>query len=174
MDGFNAAVLAYGQTGSGKTHTMSGPGGGSWNSNREVICAASAGDDNRGVNQRALASLFEIAAEREEEWAYDIKVARLEEITPFYCISFFPALIRFAWILVCSPYFLRFRPWRSTTSAFETSFSLTGEEATGAHLIRWMSYPPPPHPCAHQGSPWFPGLCASPFPPLRMLQVRTG
>ena len=55
LDGFSACVFAYGQTGSGKTHTMGG------------AADASPGDDaGRGLNERALAELFEAAEARRE------------------------------------------------------------------------------------------------------------
>jgi kinesin family protein C2/C3 len=48
VDGYSACVFAYGQTGSGKTYTMGG-------------CAdiGATGEETRGVNERALAELFE-------------------------------------------------------------------------------------------------------------------
>ena len=55
LDGFSACVFAYGQTGSGKTHTMGG-----------ADCGASPGDAGRGLNERALAELFEAAEARRE------------------------------------------------------------------------------------------------------------
>ena len=55
LDGFSACVFAYGQTGSGKTHTMGG------------AADASPGDAGRGLNERALAELFEAAEARRED-----------------------------------------------------------------------------------------------------------
>jgi kinesin family member C2/C3 len=46
MDGYNVCIFAYGQTGSGKTHTMEGT------------------EADRGINYRALDSLFKIQVRR--------------------------------------------------------------------------------------------------------------
>jgi len=56
LDGFSACVFAYGQTGSGKTHTMGG-----------AADASESGDAGRGLNERALAELFEAAEARRED-----------------------------------------------------------------------------------------------------------
>ena len=53
-------IFAYGQTGSGKTFTMEGP------------------PDNRGVNFRALDSMFALALERADEARYTISLSMLE------------------------------------------------------------------------------------------------
>lgn len=61
VDGYNVCVFAYGQTGSGKTYTMNGS------------------TYDRGVNYRALESLFSIAAERKKsETDVRIVVSMLE------------------------------------------------------------------------------------------------
>ncbi len=60
LDGFNVCIFAYGQTGSGKTFTMTGPAA------------------DRGVNHRALATLFARAAERRSECTDVITVSILE------------------------------------------------------------------------------------------------
>ena len=59
-DGYNVCIMAYGQTGSGKTHTMQGPRG------------------DPGINTRALASLFNICSEREEECTITFLTSILE------------------------------------------------------------------------------------------------
>lgn len=60
MDGYNVCIFAYGQTGSGKTHTMEGDEG------------------NRGVNFRALRSLFALAEERSDDHHVTIEASLLE------------------------------------------------------------------------------------------------
>ncbi|GMH84610.1 hypothetical protein TrST_g805 [Triparma strigata] len=60
LDGYNVCIFAYGQTGSGKTYTMEGPA------------------DNRGVNYQAIAEMFKVSAEREEDVSYTFKVSMLE------------------------------------------------------------------------------------------------
>eukprot|EP01116_Phalansterium_solitarium_P023287 TRINITY_DN808_c0_g1_i2.p1 TRINITY_DN808_c0_g1~~TRINITY_DN808_c0_g1_i2.p1 ORF type:complete len:504 (-),score=181.01 TRINITY_DN808_c0_g1_i2:333-1814(-) len=60
LDGYNVCIFAYGQTGSGKTHTMEGREG------------------DRGVNPRALTTLFEKAQERSATHTYTIQVSMLE------------------------------------------------------------------------------------------------
>lgn len=60
LDGYNVCIFAYGQTGSGKTHTMMGP------------------PENRGVNTRALADLFQRTRARAGEWTDTITVSILE------------------------------------------------------------------------------------------------
>lgn len=60
MDGYNVCIFAYGQTGSGKTFTMEG------------------NESNPGVNYRALAELFRIAAERKQDYDYTFNVSILE------------------------------------------------------------------------------------------------
>ncbi|KAF6019824.1 hypothetical protein EB796_021863 [Bugula neritina] len=60
VDGYHVCIFAYGQTGSGKTYTMEGP------------------SSDPGINQRALALLFEQAADRSTDWSFDIKVSVLE------------------------------------------------------------------------------------------------
>ncbi|KAK7114423.1 kinesin-like protein KIFC3 [Littorina saxatilis] len=60
IDGFNVCIFAYGQTGSGKTYTMEGPSG------------------DQGINQRALAELFQETADRGDDWHYTIDVSVLE------------------------------------------------------------------------------------------------
>lgn len=60
LDGYNVCIFAYGQTGSGKTFTMEGP------------------DDNRGVNLRSIAQLFELSAARAGEMTYEFTVSYLE------------------------------------------------------------------------------------------------
>ncbi len=61
LDGYNTCIFAYGQTGSGKTYTMEGA------------------PESRGINFRALGTLFGAAAERERDgWAWDFSVAMLE------------------------------------------------------------------------------------------------
>ena len=62
LSGFNTTLFAYGQTGSGKTHTMQGP------------------SDDRGVNHRALASLFQLAEEMKqaESWEFNFKISMLQ------------------------------------------------------------------------------------------------
>ncbi|CAM9368506.1 unnamed protein product [Phaeothamnion confervicola] len=60
LDGYNVTLLAYGQTGSGKTHTMEG----------------TAADP--GVNTRALAELFRVAADRAENVEYSFTLSMLE------------------------------------------------------------------------------------------------
>eukprot|EP00898_Chlorokybus_atmophyticus_P001892 jgi/Chlat1/2703/Chrsp180S02874 len=66
MDGYNVCILAYGQTGSGKTFTMAGP------SNHRGL------EELKGVNYRALDTLFAIRDEREAEWDYSISVEVVE------------------------------------------------------------------------------------------------
>lgn len=60
MDGYNVCIFAYGQTGSGKTHTMEGTA------------------DNRGINYRALASLFELYEDRSADHDIVIRCSLLE------------------------------------------------------------------------------------------------
>lgn len=60
MDGHNVCIFAYGQTGSGKTYTMEGK------------------TDDRGVNYRALAELFEMASKAKAEMEYTFLVSVLE------------------------------------------------------------------------------------------------
>jgi len=60
LDGYNICIFAYGQTGSGKTFTMEGP------------------PENRGVNLRSIAELFEISAQRSTEMNYTFTVSYLE------------------------------------------------------------------------------------------------
>uniref|UniRef100_A0A061S3R0 Kinesin family member C2/C3 n=1 Tax=Tetraselmis sp. GSL018 TaxID=582737 RepID=A0A061S3R0_9CHLO len=64
LDGYNVCIFAYGQTGSGKTHTMSGT---------NVVAP-----EGRGINYRSLDDLFNIAAQRSDEWQYSISVQMLE------------------------------------------------------------------------------------------------
>lgn len=52
--------MAYGQTGSGKTYTIEGPG------------------SDPGVNSRALAELFQMAADRASEVTYQFSASVLE------------------------------------------------------------------------------------------------
>ena len=52
--------LALLVAGSGKTYTMEGP------------------EDNRGVNFQAIAEMFSVSKEREEDVAYTFKVSMLE------------------------------------------------------------------------------------------------
>eukprot|EP01138_Halocafeteria_seosinensis_P002096 gb/GECG01002145.1/.p1 GENE.gb/GECG01002145.1/~~gb/GECG01002145.1/.p1 ORF type:complete len:1237 (+),score=253.12 gb/GECG01002145.1/:1-3711(+) len=62
MDGYNACIFAYGQTGSGKTFTMEGT------------------RESRGVNYRALQSLFTLRDERtrKNDFSYEIDLSMLE------------------------------------------------------------------------------------------------
>eukprot|EP00959_Pyramimonas_sp_CCMP1952_P362782 7597114-Pyramimonas_sp.AAC.1 len=60
VDGFNLCIFAYGQTGSGKTYTMEGP------------------PEARGVNYRALASLFQLLEARGPEVDVRLEVSMLE------------------------------------------------------------------------------------------------
>jgi len=60
LDGYNVCIFAYGQTGSGKTFTMQGP------------------SENPGVNVRALAMLFQEAAQRAPDIQYEINISLLE------------------------------------------------------------------------------------------------
>lgn len=60
IDGYNVCIFAYGQTGSGKTFTMEGP------------------TDNPGINQRALAELFDETADRKREWNFSIRISAIE------------------------------------------------------------------------------------------------
>nr|AMS24252.1 kinesin 14-IIIb protein [Marsilea vestita] len=60
LDGFNVCIFAYGQTGTGKTFTMQGS------------------ESNRGVNYRTLEKLFNLAAEREGHFEYNMFVSVLE------------------------------------------------------------------------------------------------
>ncbi|GMI03416.1 hypothetical protein TrRE_jg4398 [Triparma retinervis] len=60
LDGYNVCIFAYGQTGSGKTYTMEGP------------------PENRGVNYKAIAEMFKVEKEREEDVAYSFRVSMLE------------------------------------------------------------------------------------------------
>jgi kinesin family protein C2/C3 len=69
-DGYDACIFAYGQTGSGKTFTMAGPG-----SNTSL---AARPEDARGVNYRALECLFELAAARAADVAYEFSVQMVE------------------------------------------------------------------------------------------------
>ena len=57
VDGFNVCIFAYGQTGSGKTHTMEGP------------------PEDRGVNLRALETLFQVKQQREESGNVKIQLS---------------------------------------------------------------------------------------------------
>ncbi|XP_053402690.1 kinesin-like protein KIFC3 [Mercenaria mercenaria] len=59
IDGYNVCIFAYGQTGSGKTYTMEGT------------------ESNPGINQRALAELFEETAAR-VDWEFTITVSVIE------------------------------------------------------------------------------------------------
>ncbi|XP_060596293.1 kinesin-like protein KIFC3 isoform X2 [Ruditapes philippinarum] len=59
IDGYNVCIFAYGQTGSGKTYTMEGT------------------ESNPGINQRALAELFEETAAR-VDWEFSITVSVIE------------------------------------------------------------------------------------------------
>ena len=64
MDGFNVCIFAYGQTGSGKTFTMEG---------------SAASPELRGINYRALDTLFAIGdARRADGWAYSISISMVE------------------------------------------------------------------------------------------------
>ena len=60
MDGYNVCIFAYGQTGSGKTYTMQGS------------------KEDAGVNIRALDKLFSVAAERDVDTEYSIRISLLE------------------------------------------------------------------------------------------------
>ena len=60
MDGYNVCIFAYGQTGSGKTYTMQGS------------------KEDPGVNIRALDKLFSVAAERDVDTEYNIRISLLE------------------------------------------------------------------------------------------------
>mmetsp|Transcript_21051 Transcript_21051/g.62674 ORF Transcript_21051/g.62674 Transcript_21051/m.62674 type:complete len:1051 (+) Transcript_21051:57-3209(+) len=60
IDGYNVCIFAYGQTGSGKTFTMEGS------------------NENPGLNKRALASLFDVCAEKSEDWTYSFEVSVME------------------------------------------------------------------------------------------------
>ena len=60
LDGYNVCIFAYGQTGSGKTYTMEGP------------------SENRGVNYKAIAEMFKVEKEREEDVTYSFRVSMLE------------------------------------------------------------------------------------------------
>ena len=60
MDGYNVCIFAYGQTGSGKTYTMQGS------------------KEDPGVNIRALDKLFAVAAERDVDTDYNIRISLLE------------------------------------------------------------------------------------------------
>ena len=60
MDGYNVCIFAYGQTGSGKTYTMQGS------------------KEDPGVNIRALDKLFGVAAERDVDTEYGIRISLLE------------------------------------------------------------------------------------------------
>ena len=60
MAGYRLCIFAYGQTGSGKTFTMVGPSG------------------DRGVNLRAVATIFQIAESEENEVMTTVKVSIVE------------------------------------------------------------------------------------------------
>eukprot|EP00698_Gefionella_okellyi_P018995 TRINITY_DN5766_c0_g1_i1.p1 TRINITY_DN5766_c0_g1~~TRINITY_DN5766_c0_g1_i1.p1 ORF type:complete len:1384 (+),score=409.57 TRINITY_DN5766_c0_g1_i1:189-4340(+) len=60
LEGFNVCVFAYGQTGSGKTHTMQGP------------------EDNPGVSIRALRTIFDEVARRDDRMQYTVAVSIME------------------------------------------------------------------------------------------------
>mmetsp|Transcript_7240 Transcript_7240/g.13732 ORF Transcript_7240/g.13732 Transcript_7240/m.13732 type:complete len:826 (-) Transcript_7240:210-2687(-) len=60
LDGYNVCIFAYGQTGSGKTYTMEGPA------------------HDRGVNHRALQSVFEVGQSRLPDVEYTIDITLLE------------------------------------------------------------------------------------------------
>ena len=60
LDGYNFCIFAYGQTGSGKTYTMEGP------------------KEDPGVNARAIAELFRLAAERGEDYEIQLSASVLE------------------------------------------------------------------------------------------------
>ncbi|XP_031257659.1 kinesin-like protein KIN-14C [Pistacia vera] len=64
LDGYSVCIFAYGQTGSGKTYTMSGPNG--------------AGEEDWGVNLRALHDLFNISQKRSSSINYEIGVQMVE------------------------------------------------------------------------------------------------
>ncbi|KAJ0047572.1 hypothetical protein Pint_16480 [Pistacia integerrima] len=64
LDGYCVCIFAYGQTGSGKTYTMSGPNG--------------AGEEDWGVNLRALHDLFNISQKRSSSINYEIGVQMVE------------------------------------------------------------------------------------------------
>lgn len=61
IDGYNVCIFAYGQTGSGKTFTMMGRN-----------------STNRGINQRAILTLFDVTNSKKPEWNYTISVSMLE------------------------------------------------------------------------------------------------
>lgn len=60
LDGYNVCIMAYGQTGSGKTYTIEGPA------------------EDPGVNSRALAELFRVAADRSSDIQYAFSASVLE------------------------------------------------------------------------------------------------
>ncbi|KAL2941092.1 Kinesin-like protein KIN-14I [Bienertia sinuspersici] len=64
LDGYNVCIFAYGQTGSGKTYTMTGPN--------------NITEETYGVNYRALNDLFQLTAEREATFSYEVSVQMME------------------------------------------------------------------------------------------------
>lgn len=63
LDGFNVCIFAYGQTGSGKTFTMQGS------------------IQNPGVNLRALTNLFQLVADKGDDYLFEMGISIFE----IYC-----------------------------------------------------------------------------------------
>jgi hypothetical protein len=73
LDGYSACVFAYGQTGSGKTHTM-----GCFDDGREDGATDDTAEARKGVNERALVELFELAETDADQKQFTIGVEMRE------------------------------------------------------------------------------------------------
>ena len=77
MNGSRLCIFAYGQTGSGKTHTMMGDYQAYFRAKRAGRMPAE-GEDLRGVNVRALQSVFALAAVDSEEVRTMVRMSLVE------------------------------------------------------------------------------------------------